>query len=79
MATEDTPNSTVHQALDQGRHAAAGASRLIKDGYTAVQQYVEDDALGFDLRKFVRREPWIAIIAAVAVGYVAARLIRSFS
>jgi ElaB/YqjD/DUF883 family membrane-anchored ribosome-binding protein len=79
MATEDTANSAVHQALDQGRQAATGAGRIIKDGYAAAQQYVTDDALAFDLREFVRREPWIAITAAFAVGYVAARLIRRFS
>ena len=78
MATEDTANSTVHQALDQGRQAAAGASRIIKDGYATAQQYVEDDVLAFDLREFVRREPWLAITAAFAVGYVAARLMRRF-
>jgi ElaB/YqjD/DUF883 family membrane-anchored ribosome-binding protein len=79
MATEDTANSTVHHALDQGRQAAIGAGRIIKDGYAAAQQYVTDDTLTFDLREFVRREPWIAITAAIAVGYLAARLTRRFS
>jgi hypothetical protein len=79
MTTEDTANSTVHQALDQGRHAAATAGRGIKDGYAAAQQYVQENGLDFDLRDFVRREPWIAIAAAFAVGYVAAQIIRRVS
>ena len=49
-----------------------------KDGYEAAQQYVQE-GLDFDLRDFVRREPWIAIAAAFAVGYVAAQIIRRVS
>jgi hypothetical protein len=40
------------------------------------RQYVQDDGLNFDLRDFVRREPWIALAGAFAIGYLAARLVR---
>jgi len=64
--------------MDQGRQAAESASQAIRDGYEAAQQYVQE-GLDFDLRDFVRREPWIAIAAAFAVGYVAAQIIRRVS
>jgi ElaB/YqjD/DUF883 family membrane-anchored ribosome-binding protein len=79
MASEDTANSAARHAMDQGRQAAETASQAIKYGYEAAQQYVQEKGLDFDLRDFVRREPWIAIAAAFAVGYVAAQIIRRVS
>jgi hypothetical protein len=35
--------------------------------------------MDLDLRDFVRREPWLAIAAAFAVGYFAAQIIRRVS
>jgi hypothetical protein len=35
--------------------------------------------LSGDLREFVRREPWIALVAAFAVGYLAAQFVRRVS
>jgi len=79
MAFEDVANSTVRHAMDQGRQAAEAASQTVKDGYEAAQQYAHEKGLDFDLRDFVRREPWIAIAAAFAIGYVAAQVIRRVS
>jgi ElaB/YqjD/DUF883 family membrane-anchored ribosome-binding protein len=79
MAFEDVANSTVRQAMDQGRQEAETARQAFKNGYEAVQQYAQEKGLDFDLRDFVRREPWIAIAAAFAVGYVAAQIIRRVS
>jgi ElaB/YqjD/DUF883 family membrane-anchored ribosome-binding protein len=76
MAFENVTNSTVHQAMDHGRQAAEAAGETVKDAYQAAQQYVQEQGLNFDLRDFVRREPWIAIAAAFAVGYVAAQVAR---
>jgi ElaB/YqjD/DUF883 family membrane-anchored ribosome-binding protein len=76
MGYEDTANSTVRQAMDQGRQAADVAGQAVKDGYQAAQKYVQDKGLDLDLRDFVRREPWIAIAAAFAIGYVAAQIVR---
>ena len=77
MASEETEKSTVQQAIDQGRNAAEKASQTVQDGYTAAQQYAEDK--GLDVGDFVRREPWLAITAALGIGYVVARVIRRVS
>jgi ElaB/YqjD/DUF883 family membrane-anchored ribosome-binding protein len=79
MTFEDTANATVRTAMDQGRQAADVASQAVKDGYDAAQQYVKDKGMDLDLRDFVRREPWLAIAAAFAVGYVAAQIVRRVS
>lgn len=76
MAYEDVANSTVRQAIDQGRQAADAAGQAVKEGYQAAQKYVQEKGLDLDLRDFVRREPWIAIAAAFAIGYVAAQIVR---
>lgn len=65
--------------MDQGREAAEKASQAVKDGYDAAQQFVHDRVGDFDLREFVRREPWIAIAAAFAVGYVVAQIVKRVS
>jgi ElaB/YqjD/DUF883 family membrane-anchored ribosome-binding protein len=65
--------------MDQGRQAADKATQAVKDGYDAAQQFVKDKGIDFDLREFVRREPWLAIAAAFAVGYVAAQIVRRVS
>jgi ElaB/YqjD/DUF883 family membrane-anchored ribosome-binding protein len=79
MAFEDTANSSAHSAIDHGRDAADRAADALKDGYDAAQQYVQDRVGDFDLREFVRREPWIAIAAAFAVGYVVAQIVKRVS
>ena len=79
MAFENVANSTAREAMDHGRQAAENASQTVKDGYQAAQQYAHEKGLDFDLRDFVRREPWIAIAAAFAIGYAAARIIRRVS
>jgi hypothetical protein len=76
MAYEDAVNSTVRQAMDQGSRAADAAGQAVKGGYQAAQKYVQDKGIDLDLRDFVRREPWIALAAAFAIGYVAAQVIR---
>ncbi len=79
MTFEDTANATVRTAMDQGRQAADVASQAVKDSYDAAQQYVKDKGMDLDLRDFVRREPWLAIAAAFAVGYFAAQIVRRVS
>ena len=79
MTLEDTANSSVRSAMDQGRQAADKASQVIQDGYDAAQQYVKDRGVDLDLRELVRREPWFAIAAAFAVGYVIAQIVRKVS
>jgi hypothetical protein len=76
MAFENALNSTVRETMDQGRQTADHASQAAKDGYQAARQYAKGMGLDFDLPDFVRREPWIAVAAAFAIGYVAAQIIR---
>jgi ElaB/YqjD/DUF883 family membrane-anchored ribosome-binding protein len=79
MAYEDVAKSTVQQAMDQGRNVTEKAGQTVKDGYEAARQYAEDKGLSLDVGDFVRREPWLAITAAFAIGYVAAQIIRRVS
>jgi ElaB/YqjD/DUF883 family membrane-anchored ribosome-binding protein len=65
--------------MDQGRQAADAASHVVKDSYKAAQRFAQEKGLDIDLRDFVRREPWIAIAAAFAIGYVAAQIVRRVS
>jgi ElaB/YqjD/DUF883 family membrane-anchored ribosome-binding protein len=79
MTLEDTANSSARAAMDQGRQTADKATEEIKDGYDAAQQYVKDKVADLDLSELVRREPWFAIAAAFAVGYVVAQIVRRVS
>lgn len=79
MTLEDTANSTVRSAMDQGRQAADKASQAVRDGFDTAQQFVKDKGVDLDVRDFVRREPWLAIAAAFAIGYVAAQIVRRVS
>jgi ElaB/YqjD/DUF883 family membrane-anchored ribosome-binding protein len=65
----------VNKVSEMGRQAA-------EQGYETVKEYARksvDADLSDDLREFVRHEPWIALAAAFAVGYLAARVIRRVS
>ena len=79
MTLEDTADSSVRSAMDQGRQVADKTSHSVKDGYDAAQQYIMDKAVDLDLTGFVRREPWLAIAAAFTMGYVAAQIVRRVS
>jgi len=79
MTLEETAKSTVRNAMDQGRETAEKAAQAAKDGYDAAQQYAEEKGLDFGLRDFVQREPWLAVGAAFAIGYVAAQIVRRVS
>jgi len=79
MTLEETAKSTVRDAMDQGRETAQKAGRAAKHGYEAAQEFVENELLNPDIRGFVRREPWLALAAAFAIGYVAAQLVRRVS
>jgi ElaB/YqjD/DUF883 family membrane-anchored ribosome-binding protein len=79
MTLEETADSTVQTATDQARQAADIATQVIKDSYDAAQQFAKNKGIDLDLREFVRREPWLAIAAAFAVGYFAARIVRRVS
>lgn len=79
MTFEEAAKSTIVNAMDQGRETAGKAGQAVKDGYKAAQQGVEDEFANLGLGDFVRREPWLAIAAAFAIGYVAAQIVRRVS
>jgi ElaB/YqjD/DUF883 family membrane-anchored ribosome-binding protein len=79
MAVENSAESKVRETIDQGRQTAEKAARAVKDTYDAAQGYVRDKGFSLDLGEFVRREPWLALAAAFAIGYVAAQIIRRAS
>jgi len=79
MTLDETPKSKVRDATDQGRETAEKAGQAAKHGYEAAQEFVENEFLNLDLRGFVRREPWLALAAAFAIGYVAAQIVRRVS
>jgi hypothetical protein len=79
MAFEDATNSTAQRVMDQASGAAEAARQTLRDGYESVRQLAEEKGLNFDVRDFVRREPWIAMASAFAIGYVAAQIVRRIS
>ena len=60
-----------------GRQAAEKGFETIKE-YAGKGISAAGDLSG-DLREFARREPWIALVAAFAVGYLAAQFVRRVS
>jgi ElaB/YqjD/DUF883 family membrane-anchored ribosome-binding protein len=79
MTLEETAKSTVRDAMDQGRETAEKAGRVVTGAYKAARQYAEDEGLNLDLGDLIRREPWLAVAAAFAIGYVAAQIVRRIS
>jgi len=79
MAVENSAESTVRDAIDQGRQTVEKAGRAVRDTYDAAQRSVREKGFSLDLGDFVRREPWLALAAAFAIGYVAAQIIRRAS
>jgi hypothetical protein len=64
--------------------ASAIGRQAAEQGYDMAKEYAGKgiDAAGdlsADLKEFVRREPWIALVAAFAVGYMAAQFVRRVS
>lgn len=71
MTLKETAQSTVRDAIDQCRETTQKAGQAAKLGYEAAQEFVENELLNLDFWGFVRREPWLALAAAFAIGYVA--------
>ena len=76
MAIEERIDSAARETLDRAQDALDSASEKLRNGYDAARQYAQDSDVGSQLTDFVVREPWLAIAAAFAIGFVAARLIR---
>jgi len=73
----DTARDYANKSYDAARDYAS-------QGYDAAREYASTGVdvagrMGDNVTEFVRNEPWIAVAAAFAVGYVAARLLRRLS
>jgi ElaB/YqjD/DUF883 family membrane-anchored ribosome-binding protein len=88
MVDTNAAAAKAREAVEQGVETAreyAGAAREYAD---SAREYARDyaekglDAAGRvseNLQEFVRQEPWIAVAAAFAVGYLMARILRRVS
>jgi ElaB/YqjD/DUF883 family membrane-anchored ribosome-binding protein len=73
-----------NRGYNAARDYAGTARDYANKGYDAARGYASTgmDAaarIGDNMTDFVRNEPWIAVVAAFAVGYLAARMIRRLS
>jgi ElaB/YqjD/DUF883 family membrane-anchored ribosome-binding protein len=87
-SARDAANSAqqyVGKGYDSAREYANKGFSTARDyankGYDSAREYASTGIdvaarVGDNLGEFARREPWIAIAAAFAVGYVAARVMR---
>jgi ElaB/YqjD/DUF883 family membrane-anchored ribosome-binding protein len=80
--------ASVQGAANVARSYASKGANAARDyankGYDAAREYASTgiDAaarVSDNLTDFVRNEPWIAVVAAFAVGYLAARVVRRLS
>ena len=75
MASESFDKSTA-ETIDRARDAIDNIGETLKNGYDAAQNYVQGNEIASEVRKFVKRDPWLAIAAAFAIGYVAAKIAK---
>jgi ElaB/YqjD/DUF883 family membrane-anchored ribosome-binding protein len=76
----DQAGDTVRKATDKVNRSAKDGLKAAKHFVGAAQQYVEDSGLAeVDVAEIVKRDPWIALGVAFAVGYVAAQIVRRLS
>jgi ElaB/YqjD/DUF883 family membrane-anchored ribosome-binding protein len=72
-AARDYANKGYNAARDYANRGYDAAREYANTGIDAATQISDN------LTEFVRNEPWIAVVAAFAVGYLAARLVRRLS
>ncbi|MBV8054919.1 MAG: hypothetical protein JO071_06730 [Deltaproteobacteria bacterium] len=86
--TAQNAAASVQRAADTAQSYAAKGADVAREyadkGYDAAREYTNagmDVAarMSDNLTEFVRNEPWIAVVAAFAIGYVAARIMRRMS
>src|SRR5271166_3303621 len=76
----DHAGETIRKATDKVNDAAKDGLKTARQFAATAQKYVEESGLAdVDVRAFVNREPWIALGAAFALGYVAAQIMRRLS
>jgi ElaB/YqjD/DUF883 family membrane-anchored ribosome-binding protein len=79
MAMEERIDSAARDTIDRTQDALSSAGKSLKSGYDAAQKYAQNSDLGSQLGDFVVREPWMAVAAAFAIGYVAAHFMKRIS
>jgi ElaB/YqjD/DUF883 family membrane-anchored ribosome-binding protein len=80
----DAAREYANRGYGAAREYAGAAHDYSNKGYDAAREYANAGIdlagrMSENLTEFVRNEPWIAMAAAFAVGYVAARLMRRLS
>ncbi|MBV8358576.1 MAG: hypothetical protein JO189_11655 [Deltaproteobacteria bacterium] len=80
----DYANKGYNAARDYTSSATSSAREYANKGYDAARDYANTGMdvaarMSDNLTEFVRNEPWVAVTAAFAIGYVAARLLRRLS
>jgi len=76
----DQASETVRKATDKMNRSAKDGLKAAKHFVNAAQHYVEDSGIAdIDVAEIVKRDPWIALGVAFAVGYVAAQVVRRLS
>ena len=76
----DQATETIRKASDRVNSAAKGGLKTARQFAETAQKYVEESGLGdVDVREIVKKEPWIALGVAFALGYVVARIVRRVS
>jgi len=88
MVDTNAAAGKAREAVERGVESAREYAGVARDYAGTARDYARDyadkglDAAGRvseNLQEFVRQEPWIAIGAAFAVGYVMARVLRRIS
>ena len=83
-AAKEYVGKGINAAREHANRGYDAAREYANQGYDAAREYANagiDVAarMSENLTEFVRNEPWIAMAAAFAVGYVAARIMRRLS
>jgi ElaB/YqjD/DUF883 family membrane-anchored ribosome-binding protein len=81
MVDTNAAAAKAQEAVEQGVETAreyAGAAREYARDYAGKGLDVAG-RMSENLQEFVRQEPWIAVAAAFAVGYLMARVLRRVS
>jgi hypothetical protein len=80
--------SMTREAVDGARDAACQAAqpgrKAAGAGSGSVREYVSDGLnhaveMRDSITDFVQRQPWVALVGAFVVGYIAARALRRLS
>ncbi len=73
----------IDGAAEAVQRAASAGRKAVEEGYETAREYGEKSLdlvgqLGEGVTEFVRRQPLLAVGAAFVIGYMAAKVLRSF-